>query len=436
MTKSSITLPTAIFVCINTILGAGAFLNLNLLSTTINQWGFLSYLVSALLLLPLILCLCALGEKLPQSGGLYVYSKTYLNEFWGFVAGWAYFISKSASVGLLSHFLASYVRAAIPSLEKLPSLTISFGVITIITIASSLGAITRKKIQMLITTLKMTPLAFAFIVGFTNFSSAHFVGTTTEFTSFFLAIPSTLYGLIGFEVICSIGGLIENPTINIRRSILTAFSIVVVINVLLQLSMYGSLGASLAHSSFPLADSGALISPTLYTIGKILNGAFLTAICGGIIAIMSGNSWNLHTLANNNYFPFKKKLTQLNKYNMPNISLIIQGCIAGLILVITQNFFPLTNMAIFGVFITFLLSSFAALQITKKEPNPFLASLKAYTSIIVCTGIVCTCLINIYKFGISFSFISIFLLGCVIAYCYRSSIFKGSDITDGTNNCK
>lgn len=436
MSKPSISLPTAIFICINTILGAGAFVNLKQLSISIHQWGFLSYLVSAVLVLPLILCICKLGEILPQSGGLYIYSKTYLNEFWGFLAGWSYFISKSASVGLLAHLLASYIQSAIPGLEKLPALAIDFSVIATIVLISFLGAITNKKIQLLITALKMVPLAFAFIVGFINFSPAHFIGTTTQISSFFLAIPSALYGLIGFEVICSIGGLIENPAINIRRSILTAFGIVVGINIFLQLSMYGSLGLALAQSSLPLADAGGLISPVIYTLGKILNGAFLTAICGGIIAIMSGNSWNLYTLTTNNHFPFKSYLTHLNKHHMPSTSLIVQGCIAGLMLVVTQEFVPLQNMSIFGVFITFLLTSIAALQVTKKENRPFLSSLKAYGAMIVCAGIVTTCLINIYKFGISFSFISIFLSGCLLAYFNHCSNSRCSDITNGTGNCK
>lgn len=435
MSKQSVSLPTAIFICINTILGAGAFVNLKQLSLAINQWGFLSYLVSAALILPLILCICELGKKLPQSGGLYVYSKTYLNEFWGFLAGWSYFISKTASIGLLSHLLASYIQVAIPGLEKLPSLAIDFSVIAVVALISCLGAITKKKVQLFITTLKMVPLAFAFIVGFINFSPANFTGFATQVSSFFLAIPSALYGLIGFEVICSIGGLIENPSVNIRRSILTAFSIVVAINVLLQLSMYGALGPLLAQSSLPLADVGGLISQNMYIVGKILNGAFLTAICGGIIAIMSGNSWNLHTLASNNHFPFKKHLTHLNSHHMPSLSLIIQGCIAGLMLVVTQEFVPLQNMSIFGVFITFLLTSIAALQITTKESSPFIASLKAYAAILVCTGIVTTCLINIYKFGISISFISIFLSGCLIAYFHYSNC-RGSSMTDGTGSCK
>ena len=82
-------------------------------------------------------------------------------------------------------------------------------------------------------------------------------------------------------------------------------------------------------------------------------------------------------------------------------------------------------------------TAISALQITKKEPNPFFASFKAYAAIALCLAILSACFINMYKFGISLSFIYIFLSGCLIAYI-RAFYYKSEApvIADGTTCCK
>ena len=73
--KKTIDLSTAIFICLNIMLGGGIFINLHQLTFNVGSFGFIIYLLVFPLLFPVIYCLASLGSAHCVSGGLYVYSK-------------------------------------------------------------------------------------------------------------------------------------------------------------------------------------------------------------------------------------------------------------------------------------------------------------------------------------------------------------------------
>ena len=415
MSKKTISLGTAVLVCLNTMMGAGAFINLNQLSHLVGKWGFLLYIVAAIAATPLVFCAGILGQKLPVSGGMYVYSKTFLNRNFGFLSGWGYFVGKTVSSAVLAHLLAAYIKNNVSAFQNIPMLLMDYLIIGFVLFVSALGAITNKRIQLFITTLKIIPFFFVFAVGFASFNTAHFIGNSATSSEFFLAIPSALYALVGFEIISAIGGLLENPKKNIQRSIFIAFGTVVVTYSLLQLCYYGAMGPLGALAQQPLADLGGSLSPQFLSFGKIANGIFISSVFGSTIAMMSGNSWNLHTLADNNHFPCKKSLTKVNNHNMPIISLFVEGFIACLVLTITQKFIPLQNMTIFALFVSSCLTALSTFNATKNDPGKFYPII-ALAAISLCVVVLSASLFNIYQFGLSISFLAIFLSGCVLAF--------------------
>lgn len=427
MPKKTISLGTAVLVCLNTMMGAGAFINLKQLSFLVNKWGFLLYLIAALAATPLVFCAGILGRKLPVSGGMYVYSKTFISKNFGFLSGWGYFVGKTVSSSLLAHLLAAYIKTNITGLSGIPMLLMDYLVISLVFLVSALGAISNKHIQMFVTTLKIIPFIFVFSVGFASFNATHFIGNSATASEFFLAIPSALYALVGFEIISAIGGLLENPEKNIQRSIFIAFGTVVVVYSLLQLFYYGALGPLGALAEQPLADLGGALSPRFLTFGKVANGIFLSSVFGSTIAMMSGNSWNLHTLANNNHFPAKKLLTKVNNYNMPTISLFVEALIACLILTITQKFVPLQNMTIFALFVSSGLTALSTFKATKNDGGSFYPAI-AIAAMGVCLVVLGAASFNIYRFGLSISFLSIFLSGWSLA------LYKGLTYSEERNS--
>jgi len=108
-------------------------------------------------------------------------------------------------------------------------------------------------------------------------------------------------------------------------------------------------------------------------------------------------------------------LTKLSNKQIPWVALIIESLIAVIILAITSDQIPLMNVAVFAQLIAMLLSAFAALEAAKAAVG---FGLKRWIPILgICTAsyILIISLFNIIKFGISFSFLSIFSIGLIAA---------------------
>ena len=411
-----IPLLSAILICLNTIAGAGLFINLSTLTYESGPLGFSIYLLAALLLIPLLICIAALGRKIPESGGLYAYASHYFNKRMGFISGWGYFLSKATSAGLLTHILAVYLKNNISAFASINLLALTYGIIIFITLLIIGGLKFGGYVQYLFIALKTLPILFALTCGVLLFDSSNYTTHPVAVGTILPAIPTALFALIGFEIAVSITSLLANPEKNIRIALYTSFSIIVAICVSMQFLAFGALGLSLGNCYTPLITLGKKISPSFEMIGRLANGIFFSAVTGTITSILGSNSWNLHTLAKNGHLPGKQLLMFTNKQHTPIISLLIHASISCIIITISSRVIPLQNMAVLGLFISYLITSLVAYKACRQQENPLpIQPITALTSIAVCSGITLLCITNIISSGVSFSFLFIFLIGCALS---------------------
>ncbi|MFH1254452.1 MAG: APC family permease [bacterium] len=413
--KNMISPVVGVLICINTMIGAGLFINASTLAEKAGPWGFVGYIVSALLMLPLILSVSTLAKLHPVSGGLYVFSKSHIGNWAGFLSGWSYFLGKTAAAGLLMHKFVQFFQAQFNFLNQFPTLALDYLILIFLISIHILGARIGGKIQYLFICLKMLPIIFVFTFGFITFDSSFYQFDVKDFSNLFLIIPVCVFASTGFEIICSVGHLITDSSKNIKRVILTAFGIVVCINVLFQGVLFGALGGALLNVSVPILPLAKKAIPAYEIIGRILTGSVYAAILGACFSIFTANCWNLFTLAENNHLPFKRLLTKLSSKQIPWVALIVEGLIAAIILAITNAQLPLMNVAVFAQLVAMLLSAVAAFYAAKSVANFGLSRWVPLLGICTASYILIVSLFNIVKFGISFSFLSIFLIGIAAA---------------------
>ncbi|MEI6789851.1 MAG: amino acid permease, partial [Myxococcaceae bacterium] len=263
--------------------------------------------------------------------------------------------------------------------------------------------------------MKLTPLLFGLFAGFFLFDSHNFNFTNLSFDKISTAIPVCLYALIGFEVVCSIGGVVENPTRNIKRTILIAFSIVSLITILLQSALFGALGNSLAGAKEPMLQLGFAFFGEGALLAKIINGLVFASITGGAFFMLGSNCWNLFTLAQNHHLPFEKILTKTNRHGSPWVALVIEGITAFTMISITTMQLPLQNMVIFSIFSCFMVNCLGAI----KASNLGLLRIPRVVPVLAigtCIYVIGLCFSNIMKYGVSTSFLSIFSIGIILAW--------------------
>ncbi len=414
--KKTLSPTSAIIVALTTMIGGGLFVNPRQLGLMLGAYSPFAYVVAALLMLPLIITIAELTRLQPVSSGLYVYSRQYLGSFAGFLSGWTYFLAKSTSPAFLIHTVNTYFYHHFEVLQDFHPLALDAGLIGFLTLLHIIGISVTSRIQYLFVVMKVTPLLFGLMAGFWMFYAGYFdfdvnIPTLESARS---AIPVCLYALIGFEVICSIGGFVENPERNIRRTILIAFAVVSCATVLLQISLFGSLGPSLAHAQFPMLNLGFLVFGQDAFPARLVNGLVFASISGGAFFMFGSNCWNLYALGKNNHLPFGTLLTRVNRHGAPWVALLLQACTAFTMVSITTSQLPLQNMVIFSIFSCFLMSSLAALR-AGMLGLLHVSKLIPVLAIGTCCYVLSLCLSNIVEYGISVSFLSFFVAGLAAA---------------------
>ena len=114
-TEKKLSLPTAILINVNIMMGGGIFINTVELAKRTGLLSGFMYPLIGLLILPLIIAISRLIELHP-SGGFYVFGQKEINPFVGFVSTWSYFIAKLASASLMIHVSMSLLTQIFPAL--------------------------------------------------------------------------------------------------------------------------------------------------------------------------------------------------------------------------------------------------------------------------------------------------------------------------------
>lgn len=404
----------ATLLCINILIGSGIFINASHLVRLGGIFGCAGYLFAGFLILPLVFCIIELAKIHPVSGGVYVYSKEFLSSTIGFLSGWSYFVARSTSAALLTNVSISFIKNSFPALSSIPLLALDYSALIGLFCLLAWGIRIGGKIQYFFSFLKAIPL-FAPIIALLCAKQTALPATPAlEAVPFGAMIPITLYAFVGFETICSIASLVENPRTTIKRAILIALAVVMIFASLFEYGLFSTLGTQLSISPYPLLSFGLQVFPEHPWIGHLLNSAVFFSIFGGIINILLSNSWNLYTLGLNNHLPGSSWLTSLTTHHVPWLSLMVEVAISATILTITHEQIPLQNITVFSVFIAYLLSSIALIQ-AKRKGDTSIAIVIPIIAIATCLYVLYLALCNMINFGISFSFLSVFCLGLILA---------------------
>ncbi len=413
---NKINLLTTILINVNIMIGAGVFMNTAPLTNFLGPFGFSSYIFSAILLLPIVLTIAKLAENRAVAGGLYIYNKEILGNSLGFLSGWSFFLGKITSAALLINTFITFFYYKIPALQKLSILTLDtiliFGLILLNIFGLRLGG----KIQYLFASSKFIPLLFVIFTSLSIFNPNFFILTPIDIQNLFSSIPIAVYALLSFEMICSIGHLIENPKKNIRRAILYSFLIVTALTTAMQFSIFFAVGKELTNVNIPILLLGSKLFTNGSYIPGIINSLVFASILGGAFGLLSSNCWNLFALAKDNNFPFINIITKINKNNVPYISSLLQGILGFILLAITQKQETLQSMSVFGVTIAYLLSSTSLFKLFFLQRNTAERTEKMLPilALISSSYLIFLCIKNVINYGASLPFLTIFLFGIIL----------------------
>lgn len=419
--KNLLSLPAAILINLNIMLGAGIFLNTDEFASRVGALGCFVYPFLGLLMLPLIITIAKLVQIYPDLG-FYGYGARALSPSVGFMSAWSYFTGKLASAMLMIHIALSLVQQIVVPLRQVPIIGLDIFMIVLFTALNMLDVKTGSAIQKWFMALKIVPIFFSITTGLFLFSRSNVAPIHMLWDGIPSALPLALYVATGFEAACSLSAKIRNAQRNAPRAIFISYGIMLAIAFIYQFAMYGALGGSLARLTgkqgflgiFPLLLDRLMPGCALYNtmIEAILYLAIASSALGSAYGILYSNVWNLHTLAVAGHVVGKRFFTRLSAYGLPYWCVIAESVICIVYLLVTRGTkVPLQQTSALACSIAYSMSvvSFLALMIYKQVSLlPVWIPLLALCNCVILLG---SCVNNFFISGLTPLCLFLCLLG-------------------------
>jgi APA family basic amino acid/polyamine antiporter len=317
------------------MIGSGIFL----LPATLASYGSISifgWLISALGAAALAFVFIELSKILPgTSGGPYVYSRSGLGDFAGFLVAWGYWISVWCANAAITIGLIGYLGVFFPVLKTSNLLSVVVGLCIVWSVVwiNTRGIRTAGIFSLITSIIKITPLIAIGIFGLFFLEVDNFLAFNISGVSNFQALTATaaltFFAYMGIECATIPAGDIENPKKTIPRSTYFGLGITAFVYIIGTISLLGVIPPEdLQHSQAPFSDAAAILwGPWAEN---------LVAFAAIISTLGALNGWILvqgqipAAIARDKLFPtiFAKE----NKKGVPVISLLLSSVLLSILM--------------------------------------------------------------------------------------------------------
>jgi APA family basic amino acid/polyamine antiporter len=302
-----------------------------------------------------------LAALYPESGGTYVYGRRRLGPFWGYLAGWAFVVGKTASCAAMALTFASY---AWPAHLRVAA---SFAIV-VLTALNLRGVHKSAWATRLIVAVVLAVLATVMIGCFAGGAAGRlgsFPGSDAH--GVLQAAGLLFFAFAGYARIATLGEEVREPERTIPRAVALALGITVVVYTLVAVSALLAAGAGrLAASTAPLrvAVEAAGVSGLAPLVR--LGGAL--ASLGALLALLLGVSRTTLAMARDRHLPAPFAAVH-PRYGVPHRAELAVAAVV-LVLVLTTDLRSAIGFSSFGVLGYYAIANASAFTLRPDEGRP------------------------------------------------------------------
>lgn len=385
-------------------------------------WFLLAWILTGLITLTAALSYGELAAMMPEAGGMYVYLREAFGKLIAFLYGWSLFtVIQCGTIAAVSIAFAKFTGYIFPVISSsnwiykfgdLGNYHIGFNtenslaIISIIflTWINTKGISFGKFIQNLFTVIKVFAIILLIIIGFSfgkNLSVinqnlhdlwkasslivqngevvfTHNLTGISIYTTLGAAMVGSIFSSVAWDTVTYIASEVKNPKKDIPLSLVIGTGLVTLIYILVNLvylsviPLKGQIdGEDILLRGIQFAKDDRIgIAACEAILGN--SGAFIMAILIMVSTFGCNNGLILSTarvyyaMAKDNLF--FKKAEVLNKNQVPEFALIIQG-VWSCILCISGTYSDLLDYVVFTVLLFYILSIVSIFVLRKKKPN-------------------------------------------------------------------
>ncbi|MCX2926420.1 APC family permease [Streptomyces sp. NEAU-W12] len=288
----------AVVIGLGSMVGAGIFAALAPAAHAAGSGLLLGLAVAAVVAYCNATSSARLAALYPASGGTYVYGRARLGEFWGYLAGWAFVVGKTASCAAMALTVGAYLwpgQAHAVAVAAVVALT-----------AVNYGGVQKSAwLTRVIVAVVLAVLASVVVVCLTSgqadagrlsFAAPDGVGGVLQ------AAGLLFFAFAGYARIATLGEEVRDPARTIPRAIPLALGIALVVYAAVAVAVLSVLGAQeLGDSGAPLAD--AVRAAGVAELTPLVRVGAAAAALGSLLALILGVSRTTLAMARDRHLP-------------------------------------------------------------------------------------------------------------------------------------
>ncbi|OAH11556.1 APC family permease [Streptomyces jeddahensis] len=353
----------AVVIGLGSMVGAGIFAALGPAAGAAGSGLMLGLGLAAVVAYCNAMSSARLAALYPASGGTYVYGRERLGEFWGYLAGWAFVVGKTASCAAMALTVGAYVwpgQAHAVAVAAVVALTaVNYGGV------QKSAWLTRAIVAVVLAVLAAVAVA-CLGAGQADFGRLD-VGADATAAGVLQAAGLLFFAFAGYARIATLGEEVRDPARTIPRAIPLALGIALCVYAAVAVAALSVLGSGgLAGASAPLADAvRAAGAPGLAPVVQV--GAAVAAL-GSLLALILGVSRTTLAMARDRHLPGALAAVH-PRFQVPHRAELAVGAVVA-VLAATVDVRGAIGFSSFGVLVYYAIANVSACTLSSRRTLP------------------------------------------------------------------
>ena len=371
--QKNLGIAAALSTVVGMVIGGGVFFKPQAVYTLTGGapgLGILAWIIAGIMTITAGLTAAEVSAAIPKTGGMMVYIEEIYGKKLGFLTGWMqtvlFFPATAAAIAVMFG-----QQAALLLNNSSLVMPMSIGVILLVGILNTFGSKTSGTIQTVSTVCKLIPLVLIIVFGFIKGSGDNPVMSplVAEGISPMGIIGQLLVAILfaydGWINVGALAGEMKNPGKDLPKAIIGGLSIVMAINVVINLAYLWVLPASeLAQYASP----ASIVAEKIFgpVGGKLINVGILVSVFGCLNGYLLTGPRIPYTLANQKLLP--ATFGKLNKNGVPaNATLFM--VVLSVIYALSGQFNLLSDLSMFAIWAFYTLTFIGVIKLRKTQPD-------------------------------------------------------------------
>jgi APA family basic amino acid/polyamine antiporter len=353
----------AVVIGLGSMIGAGVFAALAPAARAAGSGLLLGLGVAAVVAFCNATSSARLAARYPASGGTYVYGRARLGDFWGYLAGWAFVVGKTASCAAMALTVGAYAWPA-------QAHAVAVAAVVALTAVNYAGVQKSAWLTRVVVAVVLAVLAAVVVASLTSAAASAArldVGADASFGGVLQAGGLLFFAFAGYARIATLGEEVRDPARTIPRAVPLALGITLAVYALVAVAALAVLGPErLGHSSAPLSE--AVRAAGAGGLAPVVRAGAAVAALGSLLALVLGVSRTTLAMARDRHLPHVLSAVH-PRYKVPHRAELAVGAVVA-VLAAVADVRGAIGFSSFGVLVYYAIANASAWTLGPDEGRP------------------------------------------------------------------